>query len=169
VPFEKFGGHVAMYDGEEEGAGLTAWRTAWSQTFAMFEDFDWRMRDTDWTQNTDLLGALHRASRIFKSYPAGENYLVIFSDLDDDPLVPGSAKGLCSSLDLRGIQTILVDFGFELSDYVKHKNKRPTGAARLEWFAKLLHDSHAPPFERLSRDDCLLCRLGLESRSGVGR
>jgi len=161
--FEVFGSQVLKKDGNLGfGPGHGDWYTAWINHLEAFRRYAAAAKLTNWTQNTDLVGALYRASYLFRRYPARKNYLLIFSDLDDDPATKNSNAGLCGPLDLHGVKVVIVNFGEELSDYVKNKASRPGSAERLDFLDNMLKAAHARPSTRDTLDGDVYQMLDIE-------
>ena len=160
---ELFGATVDVQDGHDGqlSTGSMDWNSAWSAHIEKFRANARTFKLTDWTKNTDLVGALYRASYMFRKYPARKNYLLIFSDLDDDPLDPGSLRGLCGTLDLRNVEVHVVDFGDKLSKYVKNPRTRPSASMRLANFSSLMQRAHAAPFKQDTHEE-IFDRLGVD-------
>ncbi|HEX2594471.1 MAG TPA: hypothetical protein VHL34_23415 [Rhizomicrobium sp.] len=135
--------------------GELTWREAFKTSFREI-----RSR-LEWSDSTDIKGALSRAELVFEKYPARERYLLVFSDLDDTP-VEKTSLGLCGHLDLRGVVVVVVNFGYMPSAAVKVR--RPSPGRRMASFREILYQAGAKSVKFEDIDGPILHELGIEAR-----
>jgi hypothetical protein len=115
-----------------------------------------------WCEQTDLKGAMFYAARILRFKPATTNYVLVFSDLHDQPL-DKSDRGLCGPALVQGTKVIVVNFAPRLSDLTE--GRLPSADERIARFNALLVRLGARRAEIDTPENRVLCRFGIEPQS----